>query len=388
MTKKTERLRVRIHLKICPLILLPKLNKKMKIINKILFFCIAGLLFCILSSASILWGQDKPKGPPPANVSVATVNTGMMAPQSEFIGTIYYQEVSDVASEVSGLVEVVRFEEGQRINHQQILVKLSSDILEKRIHATRATHEQVLAELQEASIDFHRKEKLFKNQSISEQAYDENRFKVKRLEKRSESLEAEVERLELELKKTDIRSPFSGVVVARHVDRGEWLSTGDPVAKIAKDDVIDIIIDLPERFIGQVRQGIAVRVTAGGKELRGKVIAIIPKGDIATRTIPVKIRLPNSASLIEGMTAKVNLPTGNKQKILIVPRDAIITQFGQTVVFTVIESHARMIPVNVIGYEGLTVGVVARDLKNGMMIVVKGNERLRNGQKVLLDKQG
>jgi RND family efflux transporter MFP subunit len=310
-----------------------------------------------------------------------------MAPQSEFIGTIYYQEVSDVASEVSGLVEVVQFEEGQRINHQQVLVKLSSDILEKRIRATTATHEQVLADLQEASIDFDRKEKLFKNQSISEQAYDENRFKVKRLEKRSESLEAEVERLQLELKKTEIRSPFSGVVVKRHVDRGEWLSAGDPVAMIAKDDVIDIIVDLPERLIGQVKQGIEVRVTAGGKELRGKVIALVPKGDVVTRTFPLKIRMPNSASLIEGMTAKVNLPSGNQQKTLIVPRDAVISKFGQIVVFAVIESHARMIPVDVIGYEGLTAGVAAQDLKNGMRVVVKGNERLRDGQKVLLEKK-
>jgi RND family efflux transporter MFP subunit len=355
--------------------------------NKILSLSVAVVLFWLLSRGSVLWSQDQPAGPPPTKVSVAAVDNGMLAPQSEFIGTVYYQEVSDVASEVSGLVEAVLFEEGQRINHQQVLVKLSSDILEKKIRATKATYEQILADLQEASIDLNRKEKLFKNQSISEQTYDEDRFKVKRLEKRAESLEAEVEQLELELKKTDIRSPFSGVVVKRHVDRGEWLSAGDPVAMIAKDDVIDIIVNVPERFVGHVKQGIEVRVTAGGEELRGKIIAIVPKGDIATRTFPVKIRLPNSASLIEGMTAKVILPTGKKQKALIVPRDAVITQFGQAVVFAVVESQARMTPVEVIGYEGLTVGVMARGLKDGMMVVVKGNERLRNGQKVLLEIQ-
>jgi RND family efflux transporter MFP subunit len=356
--------------------------------NKIMAFSVAVALFWLLSRGAVLWSQDKPAGPPATKVSVAIVNSGMMAPHSEFIGTIYYQEVSDVAAEVSGLVEMVQFEEGQRINHQQILVKLSSDILEKKIRATKATYEQILADLQEASIDLDRKEKLFRNQSISEQTYDEVRFKVKRLEKRSESLEAEVEQLELELKKTDIRSPFSGVVIKRHVDRGEWLSAGDPVAMIAKDDIIDIIVNVPEKLIGQIKQGIEVRVTAGGKELRGKVVAIVPKGDIATRTFPVKIRLPNSASLIEGMAAKVTLPTGKKQKTLIVPRDAVITQFGQTVVFAVIESQARMTPVEIIGYEGLMVGVMARGLKNGMPVVVKGNERLRDGQKVLLETQG
>ena len=258
-----------------------------------------GMVLAFFPLSSSLRAQDKPKGPPPANVVVANVSTGEVAPQSEFVGTIFYQEVSDVASEVSGLVEEVRFEEGQRISHQYILVKLSSDILKKRIRATVATHEQVLADLQEAGIDFQRKEKLFKNQSISEQAYDENRFRVKRLEKRTESLQAEVERLELELDKSQIRAPFNGLVVKRHVDRGEWLSEGDPVAIIAKDDVVDIIVNLPERLIQEITVGARVKVTVGKKELSGKIIAIVPRGDIATRTFPVKIRMPNTLSLIE-----------------------------------------------------------------------------------------
>ena len=357
-------------------------------IQKIVLFTYLGIVVCLLSFSSSLQAQDKPKGPPPAKVVVAAVSTGEVAPQSEFIGTIFYQEMSDVASEVSGLVEEVRFEEGQRVNHRQILVKLSSDILEKRIRATVATHEQVLADLQEAGIDFQRKEKLFKNQSISEQDYDENRFKVKRLEKRTESLQAEVERLGLELKKSLIRAPFNGLVVKRHVDRGEWLSGGDPVAIIAKDDVVDIIVDLPERLIREVTIGVMVKVTVGEKDLSGKIITVVPKGDIATRTFPVKIRMANTISLIEGMTARVRLPTGKAVKSLIVPRDAVIPVFGRTVVFAVIDSKARMIPVDIIGYAGLTAGVAAQGLKDGMLVIVKGNERLRDGQMVSVDKRG
>jgi RND family efflux transporter MFP subunit len=251
-----------------------------------------------------------------------------------------------------------------------------------------ATHEQVLAELQEAGIDFQRKETLFKNQSISEQTYDENRFQVKRLEKQTESLQAGVERLELELKKSLIRSPFNGLVVKRHVDRGEWLSEGGPVAMIAKDDVVDIIVNLPERLIRHVKIGINVKVTVGEQKLSGKIITVVPKGDVATRTFPVKIRMPNTNSLIEGMTARVRLSTGKVVKTLMVPRDAVIPVFGRTVVFAVIDSKARMIPVDIIGYAGLTMGVAAQGLKDGMLVVVKGNERLRDGQLVSVDKRG
>jgi multidrug efflux pump subunit AcrA (membrane-fusion protein) len=60
--------------------------------------------------------------------------------------------------------------------------------------------------------------------------------------------------------------------------------------------------------------------------------------------------------------------------------------FGQSVVYTVNDSKASMLPVNVIGYEGLSAGVEARGLQAGMQVVVEGNERLRNGQAVSVQK--
>src|SRR6056300_1069894 len=100
------------------------------------FLCIL-CIFGLMMAPFFLpfWGQGKPKGPPPAKVAVATVETGMVRPQAEFIGTVFYEEVSDVASELSGLVEEVRFEEGQRIKKRQVLIKLGSDILNKRLLA-------------------------------------------------------------------------------------------------------------------------------------------------------------------------------------------------------------------------------------------------------------
>jgi multidrug efflux pump subunit AcrA (membrane-fusion protein) len=147
-----------------------------------------GIFITIIVFSSSLWSQDKPKDPPPANVTVAEVKNGILAPQAEFIGTVYYQEVSDVASEISGLAEVVKFEEGQRVKKGQILVQLGSEILRKNHQVTASTYEQVLSELEIARIDLIRKEKLFKRKSIAEQTYDEERFQVIGLEKRAASL--------------------------------------------------------------------------------------------------------------------------------------------------------------------------------------------------------
>ncbi len=325
---------------------------------------------------------DKAGGMPPARVVVSEVGRGMVTPENELVGTVYYTEVSDVASEVSGIVEIVFFEEGQTVEEGAILVTLSSDLLQKTLEATRASLGQALAEYEKAARDYERIASLYLESSVAEQVYDEHRFRVQGLEKKVQALEAEVERIELELGKKSITAPFRGVVVERHAERGEWLSPGAPVATIARDDVLDVIVDVPEAMVSYVREGMEVKVKAGGKETVGSVEAVIPKGDVSTRTFPVKIRVQQGRHLMEGMEARVWLPSGERKEALMVPRDALITVFGKTVLFAVVGSEARMIPVKVIGYEGMTAGVSAERLRKGMRVVVKGQERLRDGQRV------
>lgn len=316
-------------------------------------------IFVLLYSSTLYAQEKKPQGmPPPANVVVSDVSTGMVAPEAEFVGTVYYREVSDVACEIDGKVEEVSFEEGQRIKKGNVLVKLNSDLL--------------LSDLEKAVIALDRVENLYKEELISEQAYDERRF--------------EVERLEISLSKKTLKAPFTGVIVKKHVERGEWLSPGSVVATIARDDVIDIIVEVPESIINIITPGMKVKVKARGKEINGKIFVIIPLVNISTRTFPVKIRVKNNLSLIEGMEARVNLPVAKKEKALIVHRDAVITVFGNTVVFAVIDSKAKMIPVKVIGYKGMRAGIQANGLKEGMKVVVKGNERLMDGQIVKINE--
>ena len=151
---------------------------------------------------------------------------------------------------------------------------------------------------------------------------------------------------------------------------------------IGKDDTIDIVAEIPERFVQFIKNGMPVNATANGSNFVGTVIAIVPKGDVATRTFPVKIRTPNEHALIEGMSARVTLPTGKTMQTLIVPRDAVISKFGQNIVYAVVDAKSNMIPVQVVGYNGLSAGIESQELAEGMLVVVEGNERLRNGQAV------
>jgi RND family efflux transporter MFP subunit len=351
-------------------------------------FSIAILTVLLLGGVSFAQPQkqkkeEQPKGPPPALVVVAEIAEGEAQPIAEFVGTVYYPQVSDVAAEVSGSVEEVRFEEGRRVKGGSALVVLGSEILGATVAATEASYGQVLVQLEKARKDFKRIETLYKEESVSESVYDEHFFRVRGLEQQAQSLEAELERLYIEKEKKTIKAPFGGVVLEKSVDRGEWVPAGGKVAVIAKDSEVDVIVDLPERILNYLKKGDKVSIKSGGAELEGTIRVFIPKGDVATRTFPVKIRAGNpSGSLREGMDARAVLPSGGKIKGLLVHRDAVIKQMGMDVIFIVVDSKAKMVPVGIIGYHKDMVGIAGPGLEADMQAVVKGNERLMDGAPV------
>jgi RND family efflux transporter MFP subunit len=328
--------------------------------------------------------KEQPQGPPPALVEVAQITHGEAEPMVEFVGTVYYARKSDVAAEVEGVVEQVFFEEGYRVKKGEPLVSLGSDILDTVISATRADYELVLVELEQAQKELNRREPLYREGSVSESAYDEYFFKSKMLQSRSLSLKASLDRLLLEKEKKKIRAPFDGIVVQKNAEKGEWIDDGGMVAVIADDSVVDVEVNVPAEMLKYLEPGKELTVQSENEKLTGQFLSFVPKGDVATRTFDVKIRLQNAAGLIEGMEARALIPAAAKSEGLKAPRDALLDKFGQNVVWLVKDSAAKMVPVQVTGYDGMYVGIAGPGLENGDTVVVKGNERLREGQAVMI----
>ncbi len=324
--------------------------------------------------------QEPQKGPPPAIVVVEEASSGIAEPMNEFVGTVYYSRVSEIAAEVAGKVTRVNYDEGHRVKQGQTLVTLGSDLLSTNVAGTRASFEQALIELERARKDLARMETLFKAESISESLHDEHAFRVRSLEKQASALEASLRSLELQMEKTVIKAGFPGIVVSRTVEPDEWVNVGGTVAVIANDSFIDVVVDVPAETLDHMRQGREIDILAKGKRLTGAFTGFIPRGDVATRTFSIKLRLKNAVGLIEGMEARAILPVGRSFKGILISRDGVINKFGQDVVFALVDGAARMIPIKVLGYQGMKASVSGPGLESGMLIVVKGNERIRDGQ--------
>ncbi|MCF6149781.1 MAG: efflux RND transporter periplasmic adaptor subunit [Candidatus Kuenenia sp.] len=345
------------------------------------------VLFVMFSIISLVFGQNEKQIPPPL-VVVSEITTGMLTPKTEFVGTVNYPYVSEVAAEVNGKVDYVNLEEGLRVKKGQLLVKTNSDLLKKEIKAKEALRDQVLSDIELAELNKKRIERLHYEEVVSQQVYDEVVFKVRNYEKKLASIKAELEALSIELQKKSIRSPFNGVVLKKYIDVGEWLSPGSVVATIAKTDVVEVVLNVPEEISILTKQGMDTVVKISGETYEGNVFSVIPLGDISTRTFPVRIRISNTGTLMSGMEAIVSLPCGEKIESLMVERDAIINYFGNTVIFLSNDSTAHMVPVQVLGYSEMKAGIEGMGLKEGAKVVIKGNERLRDGQKINVMREG
>ena len=332
--------------------------------------------------------EKKSLGPAPVPVGVLPLRLGTVTPEVEFAGTVSFPEVSVVAAESSGKIETVRIEEGKHVKKGESLVDISSELIEKTLQGVIATHEETLGNLEKARSDLSRIESLYRRQVVSEQLYDENRSKVEDLVKKAAMLKADVDRLRTELEKKSVRAPFDGLVIKKWVNPGEWLQPGRAVATVARDDRIDIVADIPERFIKVLRIGMEVKVKVAGEETNGTLAAFVPVVKAAARTFSVKVRISNTLSLLEGMGARVTLPGLESKKCLMVPREAILLVFEQPSIFVVIDNKATLVPVKVIGTQGQLVGIEGIGLTEGLSVVVKGQERLKDGQMVTILPKG
>mgnify|MGYP006286909091 CR=1 FL=1 len=336
--------------------------------------------------------KEKPEGggpmDRPALVETGEISSGVIAPESEFIGTVFYDDVSEVAAEMEGLVDIIYIDDGEAVKEGQNLVELDDELLIKSLQAKKASIKQTLTSLEQARVNFERAERLFKKGNISEQEYDDARFAALVLEDQAAALQAEVEITETELAKKTIYSPFDGIVIEKEAETGEWISTGGIIAILAKSDSMEVEVYVPQEILPFIQEGMNVKVFINGKEYNGSVSTVIPRGDINTRTFPVRLKLENPSGLFEGMEARVKLPSGAEREALMLPRNAVVNTYGQNFVFTVEQEQANQYAVEVIGYSGMEAGISSPQLKPGMTVITKGNSRVRPGQAVQVMGQG
>lgn len=318
-------------------------------------------------------------------VQVAIVENRQVTDQISLIGTTEAVAESTVAAEISGIVEQYPIKEGDFVEKGQLLAQLRTTYLKLRLKGARAAREKVLANLKNAEKELARVSKLRDTHSVAEKAYDEALYTHKGLIQELLQNEAEIEQFGYEISQARITAPFSGYVAQEHTQVGQWLATGGSVVTLIDLARVLVTVDVPERYAVKLQpQGSAnVLITSlPDQKLSGNHYVILPQGNPAARTIPVKVRVENPTSKIRsGMEARVTFNLDDVRIALLVPKDATVISGDSLTVFTLRDGKAVPVTVKIQGYYGSDVAVKGA-LQAGDRVVVRGNERLRPGQAV------
>lgn len=350
---------------------------------RIALLLIAAFLYLFVAQVSKTRAQEK--GPPAALVKVAEVTQVQIAPQVQLIGTAQPKLTSVVASDIEGLVEKFDVSEGNFVKKGSVLAHLEDSLLKIELKGAKANKADTEAQLRRARTDLERSSKLLATETIADKQYTDDLAEVQSLEAQVDRLEAEIQHKQDSIAKKVILAPFSGFVVKEHTEVGQWVEKGGPIVTLADLSIMEILVEVPERYVPKLVLGGSTQVTVDAldpERFTGKIAAIIPVGDSASRTFPVKVSVENSDNHIKGgMLCRVSLAIGKPNSVLAVPKDAVVNMGQGHLVYVVQEGVAKPLPVQ-LGNASDSMIEIKGAIKSGMQVVTRGNERLRPGQPV------
>jgi membrane fusion protein (multidrug efflux system) len=185
-----------------------------------------------------------------------------------------------------------------------------------------------------------------------------------------------------------VTAPFAGVVGARLVSIGQYVTKGQQLTSLVDTDPMKVEFGMPERFLGQIEAGQAVKLDVAAypqTPFSGEVYFIGPQVEPATRTVPLKATVPNpDGRLRQGMFAHVELIVRVKERAVVIPDTALLHQGDLTFVYAIdAEQTAQMRPVRT-GVRLVDAVEVIEGLQPGEQVVVEGHQKLHPGAKVEL----
>jgi RND family efflux transporter MFP subunit len=185
------------------------------------------------------------------------------------------------------------------------------------------------------------------------------------------------------LENSVIRAPFGGRIVERYRDRGEYIAIGGEVARLVDTRNIEVRAQAPISVASHLTEGMDVSIRDGDREVRSLVRAVIPVGDERSRMIEVRIALDGSEWLI-GTPVRVALPEDKPVEVVAVPRDALVLRQNAIYVFKVNDDDTVQQVVVTTGVGNGTHIEIRGEIRGGDPVVVRGAERLRTGQQVMV----
>lgn len=316
-------------------------------------------------------------GMPPMPVDVDTARRSAVVDAVRATGRIEAVSAVELRPDEAGRVVQLLFTEGQAVDSGTPLVRIDDALL--RAEAERAAADRDLARQQ-----LERARRLRAENAAAP-------ADVERAEAAARSAEAALAVLQLQIERSTVRAPFAGVVGQRYVSAGDYVTTGTRLLTLQTTDPQRAVIEVPERYAGELRIGRPVEFTVAaqpGRTFRATVEFVDPVVQEESRAIVVKARAPNPGGLLKaGMFIEARLAVATREGAVVVPEAAVQPLRTANVVWAVVDGKAsrRVVQLGVRS-EG-TVEVLS-GVEPGELVVVGGLERMGEGMAVAARPRG
>ena len=308
---------------------------------------------------------------PTINVKTVKVQYADVPHIVQAMGSLDAAEKVDISPQIAGQIKAVLFKNGDTVQKGQVLYQLDDSLYLAKLQA-------VQSDLVFSKITYQRFLRLMNTGAVSKQMLDKAK---------SNYLDAQsaFAVITVDLKKTMIKAPFSGVVGASLVDAGQYVTVGQTLLTLVDKSNLVVKFSIPENKLNAVslNQPVMVRSdTTPGHLFQGMVSYISPSIDPTTRTVMVWATVPNvNNQLAPGLFVHAQLTIGDMKNSLLIPQEALIPTIEGNNVFIVKHRKAYQQSVEI----GDTVGdnvIVLKGLTVGDVVVTAGQEKLSSGRSV------
>ncbi len=315
------------------------------------------------------------------------------------IGSILPKKESTLMSSVAGRVDKVLVEEGEKVLKNNILAHVDLknyewlyEISLSNLKKAKLNYEAAKLETIINDLDYKRMEALKNSSAFNGSKFDKLEKTLLILQSKEDIALAElnIEKnknkiAKLNYEKSVIRAPFSGVIEKKMIEVGEVVAIGSSIFNLVNKEKLEVFAEIPSFRAYSLKQGNAVKIsTTDNIEFQGTIRALGVKENPTTRTVKIYLDFSNneiSRKVLVGENVNLLIPVSFGKKAITIHKDAILKREGMSLAYLVKNDIVEIRPLKL----GEAVGnrfIVNSGLVKDDTVVIKGNERLRPGQKV------
>ena len=323
----------------------------------------------------------------PVPVQIVKLEHRTLPRKVEAVGRIAPNRQLTITSQAPGIIAKHAANQGDLVRRGQLLVQIDPTDYELANEEAQANLTAVRAQVYSAARAFERSKTLLPRKVISQDNYEKAEAAYKAAVAQEARALVGIKIAEERLKKTEIYTPFSGVISMRYIETGQMVGVGAPLMNLVDLNQVRVKINLTEQDYIRIKRGdrAEVRVEAYPSLIfTGRIDRIAVSSDPRTNTFAVEALLDNPDLVLKsGFLARVSLTTRPLTDVILIPQSAILYRENGADVYVIEDRKAAKKSVIL----GVTIGdsiQVIDGLNPGDNLVVKGQNYLKTGARVLV----